>query len=603
MRLVPLALLAVLATGCGFFSPTVSVEHAGAARVYASLNANALNSREPSTATREVLHGYGLTDILEDDPRSALCALHTMSVQDSRRVNLFALSELAFFVGEQEQDRDCYLASAVYAWLYLFGTDDPTPASPYDRRFRWACDLYNTSVQRAFATPDGNLVTIGEGERALPVGRIRIDVDRSAFPWPEADYPSFVPGDLFLIQGLSLRLRDSGLGVPLIGIPPQGSKLRQTPASAFLRVAGSLKDIEQGTKATLELYSVFDAHSVKVGDAKVPLESDLSVMLAYALNQSPIWKFSLTGLFEGQQAVKENKLAMIRPYERGRIPVVFVHGTASNPAYWADMFNALLGDPELRLKTQCWFFQYASGNPILLSASTLRDQLQETIARVDPDGTDEALRKMILIGHSQGGLVVKLLVVDGSLDWLRQVSGKTADEFGFSDDQMKLVRKVYDFKAADYVSSVIFICTPQRGSFQAAKWYSRWIAKFISMPGELQGVGDRVFSTETKLPASLSGRLPTSLDNMNPDSPILKILLDTPIEKRVRYHSIIAIGDADPHDAQALAETDDGVVQYSAAHLDGAQSELLVNASHSCQDNPLVIQEVRRILHEVLRQQ
>jgi hypothetical protein len=32
------------------------------------------------------------------------------------------------------------------------------------------------------------------------------------------------------------------------------------------------------------------------------------------------------------------------------------------------------------------------------------------------------------------------------------------------------------------------------------------------------------------------------------------------------------------------------------------ESELLVHASHSCQDNPVVIQEIRRILHEHLRQ-
>jgi hypothetical protein len=76
--------------------------------------------------------------------------------------------------------------------------------------------------------------------------------------------------------------------------------------------------------------------------------------------------------------------------------------------------------------------------------------------------------------------------------------------------------------------------------------------------------------------------------------------MDSPIAPGVATHSIIAIGDADPGDPESLAHADDGVVEYTSAHIDGVKSELLVHAGHSCQDNPLVIQEVRRILHEQL---
>jgi hypothetical protein len=594
-----LLLLALAAPGCGFFAPSVSVKQAGAARVYESLNENELNAGDPSTATLEVLHTYSLADLYDDEPRAALRALHEVTLSDPQRNNLFALSELAFHVGRHDEDRDAFLASAIYAWLYLFDATVPIPASPYDRRFRWACDLYNAGVQRAFATPDGEGVTVGEEERELPVGSAHVAVDRSAFPWTAQEYPRFVPGDLFLIEGLSLRLRDSGLGVPLIGIPGVAG-LNQTPASALLRVQGSLQDMAAGMPTTLELYSSFDARSVTVGDTKVPLESDFSVTLAHALHESPIWKFSLSGLFAGDRAVKENKLRMLRPYQPGRIPVVFVHGTASNPAYWAEMFNTLLGDPELRAHMQFWFFQYASGNPILYSAYTLRQQLTETLASVDPDDKDPAMHRMVLVGHSQGGLIVKLMVVDGSIDWLAEATGKKAEDFGFDDKQMALIRSVYEFKAAPYVSNAVFVCTPQRGSFRADSWYSRMIAKFISIPGEVQGLGDRLFSQSTQLPPELAGRLPTSLDNMNPSNPLVKILQRTPIEPGVVCHSIIAIGSADRDDAAALAAADDGVVQYSAAHMDGYASELLVGATHSCQDNPQVIQEVRRILHEAL---
>ena len=40
----------------------------------------------------------------------------------------------------------------------------------------------------------------------------------------------------------------------------------------------------------------------------------------------------------------------------------------------------------------------------------------------------------------------------------------------------------------------------------------------------------------------------------------------------------------------------DGVVTYQSAHLAGMESEFIVHSSHSCQENPATIEELRRIL-------
>ena len=55
-------------------------------------------------------------------------------------------------------------------------------------------------------------------------------------------------------------------------------------------------------------------------------------------------------------------LVSTTPYRPGLIPVVFVHGTASSPVRWAEMYNRLQADPEIRSRFQFWFFQYDSGN-------------------------------------------------------------------------------------------------------------------------------------------------------------------------------------------------------------------------------------------------
>jgi hypothetical protein len=55
--------------------------------------------------------------------------------------------------------------------------------------------------------------------------------------------------------------------------------------------------------------------------------------------------------------------------------------------------------------------------------------------------------------------------------------------------------------------------------------------------------------------------------------------------------SVISVkGDGPPDNGN------DGVVEYTSAHIDGVDSELVVHSAHSCQDNPHTIEEVRRIL-------
>jgi hypothetical protein len=87
---------------------------------------------------------------------------------------------------------------------------------------------------------------------------------------------------------------------------------------------------------------------------------------------------------------------------------------------------------------------------------------------------------------------------------------------------------------------------------------------------------------------------------MSAGNPYLQELLKSPISPGVVSHSIISIGDCDPNDAEQLARADDGVVEYSSAHLEGVKTEFLVRSPHSCQSNPATILEVRRILRQHL---
>jgi hypothetical protein len=257
------------------------------------------------------------------------------------------------------------------------------------------------------------------------------------------------------------------------------------------------------------------------------------------------------------------------------------------------MFNLLLAEPAIRQRMQFWFFQYASGSPILFSAAALRTQLRDNIAKLDPEGTDPALRRVVMIGHSQGGLLAKLMAVDGDMSWWNEVVKRPIEEFQFPPEQEKVLREAMDFDPVPQVERVVYIATPHGGSFLADSWFSRMTAKMIAMPGELTGVNETLGRNVDKLPKGMRAGIPTSLDNMTSSNPFVQRLGRTPLAPGVKAHPIVAIGDADPKHPEGA---DDGIVEYESAHIQGVESEFIVPMGHSCQADTRTIAEVRRIL-------
>ncbi len=101
---------------------------------------------------------------------------------------------------------------------------------------------------------------------------------------------------------------------------------------------------------------------------------------------------------------------MRRPYERGKVPVVLIHGLWGFPPLWDRMIEDLEADPAIRARYQFWTFRYASGDSIPFSAHLLRQSLRRARRVFDPDGTDAAFDQMVVVGHSLGGILAKMMV-------------------------------------------------------------------------------------------------------------------------------------------------------------------------------------------------
>jgi pimeloyl-ACP methyl ester carboxylesterase len=579
--------------------------------VYRALTSNVLSTGKLSAATEQLLLRRGLAERFEEKPEEVLSELRGPGL-DLSRDRLSALAELSFAYAEKSHKPAYYLAAAVYAYAYLLPEDQAMAPRPVDPRNRLAADLYNLGLTLGLKTPDENQVILEAGTRELPFGTLDLTVDPKEFLWGGYRLSTFVPVAEFEVRGLRNRYRQPGIGVPLAatltptGEGPSAEAARKripqrlkVPVTAFVRFEDVEEGIARGTvRGRIELYPADEARTVEVGGFKVPLELEPTATLAYTLEGSPVWDTELGGFLSAQRPVFGDGLVMLHPYRPGRIPVVLVHGTASSPARWAEMVNELDNGSVLRERIQFWVFTYNTSNPILLSAKLLRQALEKAVADLDPDGRDPAMRRMVLIGHSQGGLLARLMVTDSGTRFWDSVSRVPLSELKVTPEQRELLESAFFFKPLPFVNRVIFIATPHRGSFRVTGFVLNLVRRLVTLPVTLvKGLGDLVEQNRDAIISrdALKG-VPNAVENMRPGNSFIRTLSSSPIAPGVKVNSIIAVLGEGP-----LTSLGDGVVRYESAHLEGVESEKVVHSGHSTQGEPETIEEVRRILREQVR--
>jgi triacylglycerol esterase/lipase EstA (alpha/beta hydrolase family) len=601
-------------SGC---ATPVGVKHLDPKQVQRNLTANILSSDELSASTQQILNRANLTERFRSDPSGVLAELHKGLPTASEADRLFALAELCYAYASEKGPREYFFASAIYAYSFLFpkvGRTDPNRSDP---RVRIAMDLYNRSLAEALTTPDRLHVLIEGGNNKVPFGELTVTINPNEFSWGSFELVDFVQAAELDVRGLRNRYRWPGIGTPLAANikPIEGASIPaytkipprlKVPVTAFLRFESVDEDLKTGKiRGNLELYTTGEATTVNIDGRTVPIEYELSSALAYTLEGSQAYSFELRGLFSGDFSLFKDKaryqdgIFLMAPYRPGRIPVIFVHGTASSPARWAEMFNELSNDQALWGQYQFWVFTYNTGNPVVYSAGILAEGLRKNVQELDPDGKDPALRKMIVIGHSQGGLLTKLTVVDtGNKVW-EAVSDEPFENLQASPEAKEILRRSAFFTPVPSVKRVVFLSTPHGGSFVAGGWIGRLTSRFISLPFNLANNLKEVVTLNPQLRAARSMKeIPKSTDNMDPKSRFVQMYNTFPVVPGVTAHSIVAV--KNPKDPKE--KWNDGVVEYKSAHIEPVKSELIVNSGHSTQDHPETIEEVRRILLEHLRE-
>jgi len=475
---------------------------------------------------------------------------------------------------------------------------------------------YNAALERFLRqTVDRGMRLDHQWRENLASHGVLISVQQDESFWMPDRFDGFLFAADYKVQGLEHQYHAEGLGVPLIGerqfrldefAARKGQEKflmpRQVyPVTALLRVVPPLPAwAGEPIEFRLELHDPLLKHSVAFGGGAQPLASDLTTPLAYHFANSALPVLQEIGLLNPQWLEKLQGLYMLHPYEPGKIPVLLVHGLRSSPAAWMKAVNELRGDPALRERYQFWLFMYPTGIPFPASAAHLRRALDELRQVVDPAHVDPALDQMVMIGHSMGGLISKMMVLESGEAIWKLVANRPFAELRATDEHRNLLHQVFFFGPHPSIRRVIFIATPHRGSELGDQFIGQLAKRLIRLPGSLRSTYRALLAQNADdfFTPQIRAGLPTSVDELRRDNRLLETLSRLPVGPGVVYHSIIGQQDA----GIGLDSSSDGVVPYARAHLDGASSELVVPGDHGCQDSPETIQEIRRILGEHLKQ-
>ena len=411
--------------------------------------------------------------------------------------------------------------------------------------------------------------------------------------WRPQDY-ELIPADELDVRGKFVvpRVTREGAGAALVAVRHEQAPqvpLRFAPPRVYTAITAVGRFNRR--KCEIEFIDPLATESINVSGRTLPSRADFTAPIALGLSSEHPEKIGFAAMLNPEKFAHTARFVQVQPYAPNKIPVLFVHGLQDTPVSWVPMVSALWSDPVLRRNYQVCVFSYPSGYPFQYSALLLRREL-DTFDRTFPHH-----RPIILVGHSMGGIISRLMITDSGGDkvW-RYFFAKPPTRTKLSPETKALLEEALIFTPRRDVARVIFISTPHRGSILAQNSIGRIGSSLIRKSMRVMNAGPEILraSVVQEDPTVLKlNRLPNSIDTLSPNDPFLKEMNTLSMAKRIPYHSII--GDRGRGDTP---NSSDGVVPYWSSHLEGAESEKIVPSGHGAEHSAQGIAEVVRILHE-----
>lgn len=479
-----------------------------------------------------------------------------------------------------------YLAAADTAARALAG-------SPDDHVIR---DEYNFAVSRIISTIQEAKLDPWTGPLTVPARGGSYMLTRKPdvrTKWNPALY-DLKAADQFDVGGSYVRERHvkEGVGAPLVAIGREmNADARETFALARTYYGVTAIARFSGRRCEIAFEDPLAVETASLAGRSFPLAADFTVPVAVMLASTHPKKLGLARLLNPGKYADTARIARLQPYDPGKTVVLVVHGLNSEPSTWTPMINALRASEEIRSRYQFWFYSYPSGYPYPHSAAILRRELDAIEKRFPVH------RRMVVIGHSMGGCISRLLITDvGGRLWM-DYFGRPPEQVEMSAESKQFFKEALIFRERPEVGRVIFIAAPLKGADIASGWLGRLGSRLVRAPVALLAAGREMLQVATLASDGLHlRRIPNSLDTLAPNSRFALLINKFPLSATTPYHTIIGDRGKGGHKDKTKPVSSDGFVPYWSSHLDHARSELVIPSRHSAHQHPQAIEEVKRIL-------
>jgi len=572
-----------------------------------------------SFETENFLRSNLYDSILKNDPDKLVMWLDYQYHSTGDRKLLTYLADICCNVGldmhNDEKALPYFLSAAYYSYLYLFTESHDKMngtilRSKFDPVNCQLLSLFNISTAKVFNFMyHRKLIRKDSYELNTVTGlHILFSPIQSELPFDLSAYQNFESCAKYRINNIDLLNQRFGIGIPLITEikPWQPYKSVKVPGNFPMAATAVLRfDLSQQTKrldgdclpAHFEIYDTFITEKLKVGEEIVPLYLDFTTPItafSHVIQQNEnIISYMLNPIL-GKQT---GGLYMLEPYNPKKIPVIFIHGLLSAPTTWVRMVNVLRSYPYIRRNYQFWFYKYSSGNPILVSASQFQKDLYaaEKEFAVTPEAK-QSFSEMVLVGHSMGGLISRVVLMDNPYYLLEEFSQKKWEDIShdLSEADKNIVENAV-FHKPSFVSRFVMMAVPHRGANMAAWSIVRMFGhmvelqkNFIDQTGELlESVTELTFDKSLDWDELAEN----GIDNLDPDNTFIRLVSRASFAKGIPRHSIIG-----NQEKANIPGGTDGIVTYESAHIDNVDTEQVVKSGHSVQRTPEAIQILAQIL-------
>ncbi len=474
-----------------------------------------------------------------------------------------------------------------------------------------AAEVYNQSLADCLRTATC-FGRFSAGPRILihgPRGSFEVPVAPRGFVWKSSDFDEFVdprriPTGRRRRTG-PLHMRE-GLGATQVIIrhnPHEDASDRwMGPKSFFAATAVLRPDLDawlgeggalgSSTADVMEFYDPIRIRCVDVAGRPTPLAWDLEAPVDLAEEAVESNRYTLEGFINPSQEIANARLGWSEPYQPGKVVVVFVHGLLDNPYNFREIVNDLRERPGFAERYQVAFYRYPTGNSFLRSAAIFRRQLREAEATFDPTRTDPGFQNMVVVGYSMGGLISKLQVTSSGDHIWNLLSSRPIEQIVTAEGSRAFLRQLTYFEPTPFVRRVVYLATPHDGSTYASNLLGRFARSLVQRPADTLALTAQLDRDNPGVFTRFGSNLPTSIDLLGVDNPLLAAMMKLPVNPSTPYHTILGVGYL-PDDCNQ----GDGIVPRWSASIPGASSEHHVAAVHTnITHNRDASREIQRIL-------